>query len=256
MQIKKLKNGKFRISLGDDKYIITYDEVILKNNILGQKTIDEVTLKKIIVDTEYYDVYNKVLKYLKRKLRSEYEINKYLTKLCLNQLLQEKIVSQLKNQNLINDSIFAKAYINDKINLTKQGPKKIKNDLLNHNININILEKLIADIEEDIIYKKLEKLIKNRILINKKYSKKMLYNKILINFISLGFEVSMIKEIFNKLYVEDKNIVVNEYKKYYNRLKIKYIGKELDIKVKQKLYQLGFSHESIKELQNKGAVGK
>ena len=73
--IKKLKSGKYKLELNNDKKIVTYDEVILNRNLLFNKNIDEDLLNKIEIDTNYYDVYTKVLKYISTLSIS---INSYL----------------------------------------------------------------------------------------------------------------------------------------------------------------------------------
>ena len=66
----KKKNNKYIIKLGE-KEIITYDEVIIKNNILYKKEIDEKLLKEIEEENKYYEYYEKILKYIKNKIKSK-----------------------------------------------------------------------------------------------------------------------------------------------------------------------------------------
>ena len=54
-KIKKLKSGKYKLELDNDQSIITYDDVILKNNLLYNKEIDNDKLNEL---------YNKPLEFL------------------------------------------------------------------------------------------------------------------------------------------------------------------------------------------------
>jgi len=58
--IKKLNSGKYKIELDDKNKIITYDDVILKHNLLYHKEVDTDKLNELNIDTKYYDVYNKL----------------------------------------------------------------------------------------------------------------------------------------------------------------------------------------------------
>lgn len=72
------------------KKIVTYDDVILSNNILFNNEINNDILNKLNIDTMYYDIYNKTIKYILTKLRSELEIENYLNKLNVDELDQKK----------------------------------------------------------------------------------------------------------------------------------------------------------------------
>lgn len=244
MEIKKIVkiNNKYKLVL-DNEVLITYDEIILKENLLYKKIISIDKLNSIKKETEVYNVYNKVVKMISKRYRSLFEINLYLEK-NVNDLDKNFIINKLINNNLINDERYVKAYIYDKVNLSKEGPLLIKKELLKYNIDKKVIDKYINEIDINIIYNKLEKLIKNKIKLNKG-SKVTLYNKILLTYIEKGYDSSMIKEIFNLNYIESKDNYIKEYNKIKTRLEKKYSGKELNNKIIQKLYQKGYNNIDI-----------
>ena len=63
-KIKKLSNSKYKLVFVDNDSLTLYEDVILDNNILFKKDIDDELLNKIIIDNKYYEVYNKVLKFV------------------------------------------------------------------------------------------------------------------------------------------------------------------------------------------------
>ena len=248
-KIKKLNSGKYAIIMDNNK-IITYDEVILKYNLLFHKEIDEELLNNINIDTKYYDVYNKVLKYISTKMRSELEINKYLDKLEVDEIDKKNIIIKLKDIGLINHNNYAVAFISDKMNLSTDGPNKIKNELLKHHIELDTIDRELDKYDEEFIYEKLNKLIIKKIKNNTKYSSYILKQKILNHFLELGYNKEMILAIFHDNYKENNNIIEKEYKIIYNKLSKKYEGKELDYKICNKLYQKGFLKEEIDKIKN------
>lgn len=245
-----MKNNKYKIFISDQS-IITYDNVILENDLLYKKSIDQKLYKKILEDTSYYDIYNRVVKYILKKRRSEKEVKKYLQKFDIGEVQQNKMFAKLKQIKLIDDIEYCKAYINDKLYLSKCGINKIRNDLLNENIPLEIIEEYLNNIENNILDDRLEKLILKKIKSNKKYSDQFLKQKILNDMLNLGYEKSSILEIIDKNIKNDSNILENEFNKIYLKIEKKYSGLELKNKIRQKLYQKGFSIEEINELLNK-----
>ena len=243
-KIIKMKNSKYKIIIDDDS-IITYDSVILDNDLLYKKNIDKNLYNKIINDTNYYDIYNKTVKYILKRRRSEKEINDYLNKFEISDNIKTSIINKLKDINLINDIDFCKAYINDKLYLSKYGINKIKNDLLNHNIPTDVIQNLLENIDNQIISNRLETIIIKKIKNNTKYSNYYLKQKILNEMISLGYNKEDIVSIIDRNVTNDNNILNKEYKKIEMSLSKKYSGYELNNKIKQKLLSKGFSLDDI-----------
>ena len=79
-KIQKKQNGKYEITLDDNLKIKTYDEIILNNDILFSKELNDEEIMKIDSENYYYDIYNKIVKMISNKLKSEHEIKDYLDK--------------------------------------------------------------------------------------------------------------------------------------------------------------------------------
>jgi len=246
-KIIKMKDNKYKVII-DGESIVTYDNVILENELIYKKTIDNNLYKKILLDTSYYDIYNKTVKYILKRRRSEKEIRKYLNKFDINNNDVESIIVKLKDIRLIDDREYCKAYINDKLYLSKEGINKIKEDLIGEDISIEIIEEELNNIEEYLFNERLEKLIIKKINSNKKYSNSYLKQKILSEMFNLGYDKEIILNILESNLNSDDNILEQEFNKVYDKLKVKYSGYELENKVKQKLIQKGFSVGDINRL--------
>lgn len=242
-----MKDNKYKIII-DGESIVTYDNVILEQDLLYKKSIDNNLYRKILIDTSYYDIYNKTVKYILKRRRSEKEIRKYLNKFDINDKDIESIIVKLKDIRLINDREYCKAYINDKLYLSKEGINKIKEDLIGEDISIEIIEEELSNIDKDLFNERLEKLIVKKINSNKKYSNSYLKQKILGEMINLGYDKEIILTILESNLNSDNNILEHEFNKVYDKLKVKYSGYELENKIKQKLIQKGFSVGEINRL--------
>lgn len=248
-KIKKLASGKYKIEFDNNQKLTTYDEVILKNNLLFNKNIDSSKLNNIINDNDYYQIYNKCINYISIKMRSEKEIKEYIIKQDENANYQ-KIIKELKDKGFINDNIFLKSFIADKINLSTNGPEKIKSELINHNIDIKLIDEELNKIDEEIINEKLIKLITKKIKNNNKYSNYHLKQKVVNDLINLGYKKENILYILNNFDLDDNNALKKEYEKQLRLLSKKYKGQELNYKIKQKLYQKGFNSFDIENILN------
>ena len=244
-KIKKLNSGKYKIELEDKNKIITYDDVILKHNLLFNKDVDSDKLNELNIDTKYYDVYNKCIKYISNRLRSEKEINVYLDKFALEIDDKNRIIEDLKKIGFINDLNFVKAYISDRIYLSNDGLDKIKKDLLNHNVDIEMIEEELSKVDEDVIKEKLYKLINKKIKNNHKDSNYIMRKKIYNDMINLGYSSEMFNECYEMLEKEDGSNLKKEFEKCYKKLSLKQKDEDLYLKIRQKLYKKGYSLSDI-----------
>lgn len=244
-KITKLKNGKYKIKL-DSFEFITYDDMIINHGLLYSKKIDDELLNVLSLETAYYEIYNKTLKFCMKKVRSSDEVEKYLDKMDITNTDKTSIINKLKSINLVNDKIYVKCYINDKFNLSKDSLSKIKDDLINSNIDISIIEDEISKVEYNEL-DKLERMIIKRIKSNHKYSNYALKNKIVTEFINLGYNYDDIVSIFDRNSSDNYDILVKEYNKLYNKYSKKYEYSELEYVIKNKLHTKGFNYSDIKK---------
>lgn len=246
--IKKLKNGKYKINFEDNNKILTYDNVIINNNLLYKKNVEKELLEKINIETSYYDIYSKVIKYISIKMRSKKEIINYLNKNKIDPSDKEQIIADLTKNGLLDSLAYAKAFISDKIYLSNDGRLKIKKELLEHDIDEDIVNKILLSYEDNIFEDKLSKLMMKKIK-SSKYNGYLLKQKLFYEFKNLGYENDLITKVYNSMDIVSN--IDSDFDKYYNSLSKKYSGNDLIIKLKNKLYSRGYSMEEINEKINK-----
>ena len=198
MKIEKyesINNGQYKIYLSDGTILKINSDVIINNNLLYKKEIDNTLLNKILKENDNANIYNKCVKYISVRLRSKKEIIDYLKKLNIDNTAD--IIDKLTKNNLINDEVFTKAFIKDKINVTSYGPYRIRQELNKYNIDNEIIDKYIKDIDEEILIGKIDKQINKMIKSNRKYSSNILKSKIYNNLYNNGFDKDMIINILN-----------------------------------------------------------
>ncbi len=241
-KLKKLKNGRYKIELDNGESFVTYDDIIIKNMLFDGKSLDNKLLSEISINNNYYDIYYKVVKLISTKWRSEKEIYDYLDKNEVDSKLQERVIKELKKNDLINDFRFASAYASDSVSLRKNGEYKIADDLKKLGISDDIINRVLDNLDHELIKENLTNIIIKRNKLNKTNSLYQLKTKLSSELIRLGYDSSLVNAKLNELLKEDKSVYEKEYERLYKKYSKKYSGNELKYKVKQALYQKGFNY--------------
>lgn len=246
-KFKKDKNNTYKIYFENGEEILLFDDVIVKYNLLVNKEMNKKKYDEIVKYNNFLDGYYKSIKYINKKLRTELEIEKYLKKQEISSNKIKEIIELLKKDGYLNKDLYLKAYISDQINLTSNGPLKIKKDLIN-----------LGYVEDEVKYfidydwsNRIEKLVLKKIKINHKLSNNALKTKILNDIMKLGYFKEDIINVLDYIILEDDSEVLKkELIKVKNKYSKKYSDSELEMKIISYLYKKGFNIEDIKRCYN------
>jgi regulatory protein len=134
----------------DNKFAFSLSEVGLLNSKMkiGQEmTFDE--YKALKKEATYDRLYTKTLYYLSLRPRSEWEINLYLQKNSLSTSLSQKVLIKLTKNNLINDELFTRFWIENRKLTKSMSKRRIISELQAKHINNDIINTIIDDIGLD-----------------------------------------------------------------------------------------------------------
>ena len=244
LKYKKKRNGQYELQLESGEVLSLYEEVILKFELLLKKKVDEKEKEKILLCNQEYDVYYVALKSLKSRFKSVRELRNLLLKREYPQEYVEKAIEKLLQQGYLNDKSFAKAYINEQMITTSKGPRKIEKELLDKGVSSSIITEEISIFTKEEQVPKIEKVANRLIRSNRSRGGFVLRKKIVHDLQTLGYDISIIDEVLGWLdFGDTKDIAKKEYDKLYRRLSRKYSGRELEYKIKEKLYQKGLYYE-------------
>lgn len=252
MKIQKYikdKQNKYKVVIDDEDYIL-YDDVIVKYELIRKSEIDEKTFKEMLALNDELFSYYESIKYINRKLRSEKEIREYLHKKNIANNIIDKTIRRLTDNRFLNEEIYLKAYLTDQINLSNNGPKKIKNNLLKLGIQEHAIDEALSKITYEVWQNKIDRYIEKKIKVNHNSSSSMLKIKITNDLINLGYEREDIASILVKYEVDDRDILKKEYQKAKSALEKKYTGYELQNKIKERLYRKGFKVSNLEVLED------
>ena len=239
--IKVVKKGKKYQVVSSVDEIECLEEQLVDDRIFKGKvfTLEEWEEVKKHQEVAYY--FSKVINYLSYKLRTEKEIKDYLKENNVSFEFSKQIINKLYDYRLLDDTLYTKQYIETQIK-NKKGPKAIEYNLRQKGVGNKDLELIyelysITEQKENIyliIEKELPKLKSFPIIKQKEKIK----SKLLRN----GFNEPHITNTLNLFKLEAD--VLNRLEKDLNLL----IRKKYPVvKIKQKLYQKGYSMSDINQ---------
>ena len=242
-KFKKLGRNKYKVMF-DNEELVLYEDIILKHNLLTKKDINIDELEEIINDNRDYDAYNLALNYIEIRLRSRKEIYEYLKKKEFNENLINDVISKLDDLGLLNNKQYIEAFINDKINLSNDGPYKIRSALIDLEFEESDIDKYLYSIDQDVWKEKLEKIINKKKSLMKSKSYYMFITKMKNDLYNLGYEKDMIENALSNIEYESDVL-----EKDYNKAFRKYSNDKT--KLINSLLRKGYSYDEINSLIKK-----
>ena len=162
----------------------------------------EATTNEFDESNEFAD---ELFKFLKTRERSAKEVHDFLIG-KKSEAESQKILASLKKRGLVNDKRFSESRVLSRVKMYQHGRDKIRNELLEHNIDENTIEEALTVVDNDVWEDNAKKIAKKYLGI-KKITKKTaanLANKLL----RLGYEEELAKKASKELGVpwpEDLN---------------------------------------------------
>lgn len=249
MRIEKYvkdRDNKYKVTIDGEVYTL-YDDVIIKYALLMKSEIEKTLFDEIITLNDELKSYYDSIKYITKKLRSEKEIYEFLKKREIDESIIKKTINRLKNNNFLNEDLYLKSYINDQVNLSNNGPKKIKSNLIKLGIDEEKIDEYLNNIDKSIWQDRIDNYIEKKIRVNHSSSSYMLKVKLQKDLINLGYDREMIIPSITRCDIIDTDIYKRELEKAKRELSKKYSGYELEQKIKMRLYRKGFKISSIEE---------
>lgn len=248
LKFRKIESSKYKLFLDNGEEISFYEDVILKYHLLLTRRVSEKCLIEMNKLNKYYEVYYTGLRFIKSRFKSAGDLKKALLNQGYDLENIDLVIDKLKKQGYVNDYLYAKSFINNRIVTSTYGPKKVRNELILHEVDPEIIDKAMVEYDTSIQLEKIEKLAYKSYRSNKSRGGEVLKRKIIANLLTQGYELDCIQIVVDKLdYAPNDSIAKKEYDKLYKRLSRKYKDEELERKIKEKLYAKGLKYEVVEE---------
>ncbi len=145
------KKNRYNIYVDDCFSLGIHEDVLVKCKLsVGMEVTDDF-IQDVLMSEEQNKTINYCLNRLSYRQRSEKELRISMQRKEFTADNIDTAIEYCKNHNYINDCEFAKSFVNDKLNLNKYGPERIKYDLILKGIPRDIIDEvLIIDRDEQL----------------------------------------------------------------------------------------------------------
>jgi len=244
IKYKKTKGNLYELEIDNGTILKLYDDTIMYFSLLLNKKIDHQLLTEITKYNDNLDAYYLSLNYLNKKMRSHQEIETYLKKKEFNQSVIDLTIKKLEQDGYLNRQKFITSYVNDQLNLTMNGPDKIKFNLIKLGFNE---DEIVIDYNfED----KILKLIDKKVKLNKKLSNNALKINVANYLVNLGYSKELFANYLDDIRIDNLEMLKKDYNILYKKYHQKYQDNKLNLFIRDKLYKKGYNIDEINEVIN------
>ena len=251
-KITQQKKNKERYNIFlDEEYALSVDEsLIIKYQLTKGLVIENGALNDLVHDDEVKKAFNRGLNFISFRMRSESELKKKLVEKEFSDNVIDEAIQKLKYYGFINDETFTASLIENQKTSSKKGPMAIRQELTKKGIDKNLQDEFLEIYNEEeqieiasIVAEKLKNQHSTKTPLQVK-------QKIQDTLTRKGFSFSITKQVIELMSFERdedtwKEMISEQGDKIWKKYSSKLSGYELKNKVKQSLYQKGFSSDHI-----------
>lgn len=194
--IKQQQKNLSRFSIyADGKYVFSVSDWQVGS--LGIKIGQEISadeIKKHKQDSDFGKIYDRTLRWLALRPRSEWEINTCLAKKTDNQEVIEEIKLKLAGLSQINDEAFARSWVNSRRSLKLTSKYRLRQELLQKHVAGEVISKVLADDETEDL-----EIIKKTIIKKQRQTRYQDHEKMMAYLSRQGFRYDEIKQALEQL---------------------------------------------------------
>lgn len=150
-------------------------EIQYKYSLKEGMEIEQSFIETVLLEEEQLKANNTALDYLNYRKRTEKEIIDKLSEKGFEENIINNTLDYLKKYKFVDDLDYASSFVQDKVNLSKHGPYKIRYDLYRKGVSQEIIEEVL---EEDDEYPRALELAKKKIVSYKNDDRNKIYRKL------------------------------------------------------------------------------
>ncbi|APX72231.1 recombination regulator RecX [Companilactobacillus allii] len=148
IQAQKRK-GRYNVYL-DGEYSFPVSETTLVDyRLMNGLELDDAQIKEIKSRENINKAYGDAVNYLSYELRTEKEMRDYLYKKEYSSPVVFSVMERLQKLNYMDDNAYAVSFINTQLNTTANGPKVIRQKMIQKGVPATIIEDKLSEIDQD-----------------------------------------------------------------------------------------------------------
>lgn len=252
---QKRSSDRYNIYLDNTYAFSVSEDIFVKFQLHKGKHLSPSILNKIKRADDFHRSYIQAIHYLSYRMRSEMEVRDYLKKKEIVDETIDAIIEKLYDEKLLDDLQFASMFITDRINHSNKGPIVIQKELLGKGVSQNKIDQALQQFSETKQLQKIRKWLEKEVNKKSKYPFHRRKEQLTKKLFQRGFTQAVIDEALQgvemeKDEAEEMELLKKQADKLYNKYKKKFSGYELQMRMKQRLYQQGFEMEYIQQYLN------
>lgn len=251
MKITKLEKKKrlYLLELDSDKQLYVTEDTIVHFMLSKDKdiTLEDLSAIQDFAQRSYGK--NLALYYLSFKQRTRKEVQDYLEKHEIDLDIIPQILSNLEENNWINDRKYVETFLEQHQLAGDKGPQVLKQKLSQKGISSVLIDEELQQIDfSPIAQRTAQKLAK---IYAHKLPNRALHDKLFQSLRNKGFSSSQAQTAINSLELElddelEEQLIQKELDKQYRKYSRKYEGYELQQRLTQALMRKGYEYQQIK----------
>lgn len=193
LKVQSKDKNRVNVSLDGAYYCSLAMETVIKNNLKPNMLIDESKINSMQQESESKIAWEKALKLVSTRYKTQKEIYVYLQERGYLPSVIFGVIEKLNEYHFIDDKRYAESYISHKIK--KDGPNKIKQELLAKGVKEDIIDEVMGEIDsqDEVILNLCEKYMKNKEKTKENYLKLFRYMQ------GKGFDYEQVKNVIKDL---------------------------------------------------------
>ncbi len=214
-RVELQKKSKHRYIIHFGAYNMTvHEDVMIKYRMITGNTFIKADLEEIIVADERQRAYVEGLRYLERKARTALEMTRRLREKEIGETIIAEVLQRLQQERLIDDSLYAKQWAEQRIMNQRKGKMRIRQELREKGIDKSLISEVLENISpEQELEIALETGRKKWNLIRGDVAGKR--NKTGAFLMRRGFTGEMVRQVLNTL-LQEEDFEGEEEEIYYN----------------------------------------
>ncbi|WP_100371811.1 recombination regulator RecX [Bacillus sp. FJAT-45037] len=252
--VQKRIKGRYNLFIdrgAGEEYGFSVDEaILLKYGLKKGLELEENELTEVIEKDEEKKTHHLALNFLSYRMRSIHEMEEYLTKKERHPEHVERVISKLIELKFLNDQEFSKAYVESKKLTLLKGPMKLRQELMQKGVGPQYIAEALETFPEEEQVEKMIKWLEKKEARKPKQSLSSFKQKLATQLMAKGFSRQAIQLALNEVTFtvdnsEELEALMFQGDKLKRKYSTKYEGWEYKQRMKQALYQKGFSLDMI-----------
>jgi len=205
-RIEKKDARNVVIHFDNDEVLFLSVDIFYKSGLKKNDEISDDRFSSLIKENRLFHIKQRAFRYLGRRQHSTSELRIKLKQKGYETELINEVLDDLKNKNYLDDTEFAKIFVEEKIKLKLWGEQKLRSELIKRGIKPEVISDVLRNIISD--EDKLNNVMtvaskKYDTLRNRKLDKDVIKKKLNTFLNSRGYDYAVIKEVCDELIKEE-----------------------------------------------------